>query len=328
MNAILPTTNTSFVCTVPLGEPGQAFHFEFQIATDALMTQPVDGTTWFSSVNGYTGFSYVAPVAQDQGGTVSFTKTLTTRKNYWWRCRVRLAGTDRVGAPSEILPFTVGTLATRILVEASPLNVRADGRSTSKISAKAVNRLGNVDTEWTGAVNFGITSGVASFVGSPDLVPFSSGISIIYTSSSTINNVIIRALANYLTEGTVTVNFIGNRLPAAPEWLSSPINLNEIFTNIAVLSFTIPIDLDNDKLHMKMEMDTVNTFDSPNLMIAETRFSLVGWEYYDGTNWKPYPADGVQQGLPGGIVRYTTSAPLIDGKTYYCRAAAWDGVER
>lgn len=328
MNAILPSTATSFVCSVPPGEIGQSYHFEFQIGTDPLMTQLVDNVSWFSSVNGYSGFSYVAPVAQNQGGTISFTKSLSPRKNYWWRCRIRLAGTDQVGAASETLPFTVGVLATKLLLTAAPLNVRADGKSTTTLTAKAVNRLDVVDTEWVGGINFGILSGVANFIGTPDLVPLSSGMAAINVYSNTLNNVTFVARTNYLIEANAVVNFTANRLPNAPEWLTTPINPSEVFVPTASLSFTIPTDPDNDRLHMKLELDTKETFDTPDFFIAESRFSLVGWEYYDGTNWKAYPTDGVPQGLAGGIIRYTTTQPLLDGKTYYCRVSAWDGVEK
>jgi hypothetical protein len=345
-DAIITNTNDiKLVCTVPPGEAGQQYHFEFQIAYNANMTELVDsGTQWFTSVNGYDGFDYTAPVPENRGGNVGFTKTLTSRRKYWWRCRTRLYGTDRVSTPSEARSFTVGILATKVTLSASPATLRADGIAKTLITAKAENAVGQLDAAMSGTFRFTKT-GIANFAGSnpdgPISLPMVAGTASIEMSSSVVNQVNVVGEANYLNtnnvsvslnNGNVTVNFVSNRLPAAPEWLpentGTGVNLKIISATVTGITMTIPTDEDNDKLHFKLEMDTVATFDSPDLMIMETRFDRAGWEYYDGTQWLLFPENGVPQGKTDGLVRYTTTSSLTDNKTYYCRAAAWDNYAR
>ena len=340
-NSIIPNTDVTFVCTVPSGETGQTYHFEFQIAywnnSNTSMNDLVNpAMQWFSSVNVYAGFSYDTPVPENRGGTVSFTKTLATRRKYLWRCRIRLAGTDRVSAMSEIVPFTVGVLGTKIVLASVPEVARADGSSRITINARIEDALGQLDPLWVGSISFVKSAGVAQFV-NPDingqiLAPINLGVSTIQICSSTINSVNVAGNANYLDSGNVTVNFVANRLPVAPTWLpedvNSGVNLEVVSATVASVTMTIPSDQDGDKLHVKLEMDVVDTFDSPDLIVAETRFNQAGWEYYDGANWVVFPVDGVVQGQMNGLIRYTTPIPLVDDKTYYCRVAAWDNYAR
>ena len=320
-NGIVDDPSVVFVCDVPRGENGQTWHFEFQISTNSSMTQLVDGVTWFSSINGYAGFSYNAPVPENAGGTVSFTKTLDTRTKYWWRCRLRLAGTNFIGAASEAQSFTVGILGTQLIATATPSTLRADGSTESVIKAEVQDALGRIDTVWTGNVTFSIAAGVANF-SLPTNVTLVNGAASTSITSNLINIVNVYANANLLPNAAVEVNFVSNRLPGVPEWRDSTVNLPIVAATMATLTCSIPGDLDNDKLHFMIKLDTVDTFDSPYLFIAESRFSTVGWEYFDGLNWLAFPSEGVLQG--SGLVRYTTTQPLQDTKKYYAKICAWD----
>lgn len=329
--AILSSPGVAVVCTVPRGENGQTWHFEFQIATNSSMTQLVGGVSWFSSLNGYGGFDHDgvglnAPVPENSGGTVGYTKLLSERARYWWRCRLRLAGTDQVSDASPIRSFVVGVLGTKLTVVSNPVTVRADGTTVSTITAQVHDPLGQLDTVWNGSVNFVVSGGTASFQSAATGIVLSGGIASTTVSSSTINVASIRADSASLASGTATVEFVANRIPGAPEWLDPPTNSPDITSAVTTLTATIPADLDNDNLHFKVELDTVNTFDGVDLIVAETMFSVVGWEYFDGSNWLAFPIAGVPQG--SGQVRYTTTQPLEDTKTYYARIAAWDKVAR
>lgn len=342
INQILSdTANVNFVCTVPPGEPGQQYHFEFQIAYNQAMTNLVQpNVQWFSSVNGFNDFSYNAPVAENAGGTITFTKTLTTRRRYWWRCRIRLYGTDRLSAASEAIPFTVGILGTRVALSVSPAAVRADGTSSTTVTGRVENALGQIDTVMVGQIRLSKT-GVAAFAGTnpdgPITLSLNNGLVTTTLTSNTINPVNVVGEGSYLdgfgnsvalASGNAIVDFVHNRLPMAPTWLpesiTEGINLGIISATATAVVMRIPADLDNDRLHMKIEIDTSDTFDSPNLIVSETRFNRTGWEYYDGVQWLLFPETGVPQAHANGLVRYTTTVPLEDNTTYYCRAAAWD----
>lgn len=324
-DSILDDSNIAFVCNVPRGENGQTWHFEFQIATNELMTEFVDNTTWFSSVNGYESFSYTSPVPENTGGNISFNKVLTPRKKYWWRCRVRLAGTNLVSAASEAKMFTVGVLGTQLVVNNNPNEIRADGVKEISLTAEVQDALGRIDTAWTGNVTFTVVNGVANFTAPNTNIALTNGIASTSLSSSVINAVEIHATSALLPTGVVTVNFIANRLPENPEWADSTINPSTVVGTVATLTCSIPADADNDLLHFMIVIDTEDSFDSPNLFVAESRFDTVGWEYFDGTNWLAFPAAGVPQG--SGLVRYTTIEPLQDTTKYYARICAWDNYE-
>lgn len=325
VDGILDDTDVAFVCEVPRGENGQTWHFEFQIARDQSMTQLVDNITWFSSVNGYAGFSYNAPVPENIGGTISFNKVLQTRTKYWWRCRVRLAGTNLTSAASAPQAFVVGVLGTQLTVMATPVSIRADGNSQIAVRAEVQDALGRIDVAWAGAITFSIATGSANFVLPAANVPLSAGAASTALTSNVINTVGVYANIAGLPLGSAEIDFLANSLPAAPVWQNATVNPPIISASMATVTCAIPADIDNDKLHFMVEIDTTNTFDSPSLFVAESRFSTVGWEYFDGTNWLAFPNDGVMQG--NGLVRYTTIHALQDTKTYYARICAWDKYE-
>lgn len=329
---ILPTGTVSFRCNVPRNETGDVYHYAFQIleetSANPLLTKFVDNRQWFDSRDGYTGFSFTAPVPEDQGGEVSFTKVLDMRKNYWWCCRISTlrAGVVTYSATTELQRFTTGVLATGLLLMAEPSTVRADSVTEMTLRARALDPRGQLDVQWSGTVNFQIVSGLASFVAPYVGVTFVGGIATTRLISNIANSVNLRAVTNKLTDGTLTVQFVNNRLPAAPTWCTATeaYNQAEVPETRTKLAVHIPSDADNDMIHLRLEFDTEPTFDSPNRRVTETRFSTVGWTYFDGTNEIPFPESGVPQGLNGTWAAYETGNILIDGSRYYCRASAWD----
>lgn len=322
-SSVLANNSVAFVCEVPRGDDGQSWHFEFQIATDSNMIQLVENKTWFSSVDSYLGYSYTAPVPENSGGTITFSKNLPTRQQYWWKCRIRLAGTNIVSQPSAPRSFTLGTLGTRAVLIASKSQVRADGVATSNIRAEIQDTLQQIDTLWSGTIDFSIVSGTATFQGNPLGMIVNSGVASIEIKSDIINDVSITCNHPDLESVPVVVSFVANRLPIAPIWSMTPDELDFPTTTVSLVC-DVPADLDNDTLHFKIEIDIIQTFDSPNLIVAESRFSTAGWEYFDGINWLAFLTQGIPQGT--GKIRYTTTTPLKDKHQYYARIAAWDGI--
>lgn len=329
---ILSTGTVVFRCNVPRNELGDVYHYAFQIEeelnSNPLTKQYVDNQPWFDSRNGYNGFSFTSPVPEDQGGEVTFTKELDMRKNYWWTCRI---STLRAGVitNSESAPpqrFTTGVLGTKIVLVAQPNVVRADSVSYSELSAKVFDARDQLDVQWTGTANFEISNGVGSFISQNIGVNFAGGIATTKLTSNIANNVTVQAVANNLLDGSIVVQFVTNRLPEQPTWTpeDGEYNVSVLSETSTKLKMTIPSDADNDLIHLRLEIDTESTFDSPNKIVAETRFSTVGWTYFDGTNEIPYPTAGVRQGIPGTWATYDTGSVLKDGLHYYCRVSAWD----
>jgi hypothetical protein len=263
-------------------------------------------------------------VPEDAGGEVSFTKALDVRKNYYWAVRISTlrAGVVTYSVTTQPQRFTVGVLATKIILTAQPGVLRADNVTKTTLQAKAVNPQGQLDVQWTGTVNFSIASGTASFAQANIGVGFAGGIAETKMTANVANVVSVSAASNKLLNGTANIQFVTNRLPESPAWHED--NLAETNEIRAKLKINVPSDADNDLIHMRVELDTEPTFDSPNKIVAESRFSTINWTYFDGTNEIPYPVSGVPQGVPNTWVAYDTGDVLIDGKRYYCRASAWD----
>ena len=321
--AILANDMVDFVCQVPRGDIGQAWHFEFQIATNQEMTAFVDDVEWFSSSEDYSGFSYDSPVPESDGGTIIFTKQLELRTHYWYRTRVRLAGTETVGEPSEIRLFVAGVLGTNLILTTDQEVVRADGSSVAIIRAEVRDSLQQIDTLWNGVVNFSIVYGAGALSVPSSNVVIEDGVASVAIKSDVINQVEVRGEANNLLPSSTFVDFVSNRLPDLPVWNMASDEL-DFPTTMVSLVCDIPADQDNDLLHFRIEIDTKETFDSPELLTAESRFALAGWEYFDGVNWLAFPSGGVPQG--NGKIRYTTTSPLKDQRQYYARIAAWDQI--
>lgn len=329
----LPNASVVFRCNVPLGEIGDLYDYEIQILkvvrVNPLQTERLDpAIEWYSSADSYSGWSFTAPIPENIGGEVSFTKILDLRKRYQWRVRLRVTrgGVTLYGPASPYIMFTTGILGTQLVIDANPTSVRADGVNAITLLASARDIHGNTDNQWTGTVNFSSTGIPVTFVATQTSVPFIGGIATTRITSTTVGNVTIKGVSTSLLDGEKAVGFIANRLPFAPEWATAPFNPPEVSLTSAELVATVPIDLDNDRLHFKMEIDEWQTFDGPNLIISESRFETERgkWQYFNGTEWVSFPAEGVPQGVPGTLVKYVTGEVLQDGKTYYCRIAAWD----
>jgi hypothetical protein len=89
-----------------------------------------------------------------------------------------------------------------------------------------------------------------------------------------------------------------NNAPQAPT-LISPIDGYFAKDETPQFVFTIPNPrAGNSKMHFKLQLDTVDTFNSSNLIELESRNNQNGWEYVDtGSNWVDIPHAGID--IPG-----------------------------
>lgn len=99
----------------------------------------------------------------------------------------------------------------------------------------------------------------------------------------------------------------------APTWVS-PSDGSSLGTN-PVLVFTIP-DGGTGNYHFHLQLDTANTFNTGSLRELKTNESTTGWEYYNGSTWAAFPADGVSSTYAGNNARYTVQTALATGNWY------------
>lgn len=65
--------------------------------------------------------------------------------------------------------------------------------------------------------------------------------------------------------------------------LISPDNSDNVIGNVICFGFYIPTY--TSRLIFKLDIDTVNTFNSGNLMSYEQRYSQAIWKYYENSLW-------------------------------------------
>lgn len=126
------------------------------------------------------------------------------------------------------------------------------------------------------------------------------------------------ALRQLVSTAVHTTDAFIKELVSTPDWVSPADTATEVQSD-EPLVFTIP-DSTYSKIHFHIQYDMVNTFDSVNLIEHKTWEDTTGWEYWNGSAWTTFPADGVANTYSGNNARYTPS-DLLEG-TWYRRIRA------
>lgn len=116
-------------------------------------------------------------------------------------------------------------------------------------------------------------------------------------------------IGDYIDSSFVNIHIMN--APSAPT-LSTPADDSFSKDDTPQFMCTIPTDNNPDnyysKVHVKLEVDTVDDFNSPDLKVFESRLDQIGWEYQDiDVVWKAIPSDGIQlrPNMAGQYVRFT-----------------------
>ncbi|WDV47134.1 hypothetical protein PV797_05380 [Clostridiaceae bacterium M8S5] len=114
--------------------------------------------------------------------------------------------------------------------------------------------------------------------------------------------------------------FITNYTPQKP---TAPMPIDNYRVPLRpTFEFTAPIDVEDDKLHFKLNLSLSDTFEST--MIKDSGLDTTGWEYQDGDSWVAIPAEGLASEFYGRRVRYTFTEDLTEKKTYYWRVTGYN----
>lgn len=116
--------------------------------------------------------------------------------------------------------------------------------------------------------------------------------------------------------GAISVDAVIYRLIAIT-WTTPPDAVSIIPTE--TLAFLTP--LLNGSQHFEIQLDTVNSFDGPDLRVLKSHYDLTGWEFWDGGAWQALPQSGMPAIYGGNEARYTIQTPLTGG-TWYRRVRA------
>lgn len=162
--------------------------------------------------------------------------------------------------------------------------------------------------------NSGWTTADGSYGQVSDVTTVNANVATFPTGSGSL---MVRAFL--LSDGTQhvqldTLSITVNSIPTTPT-LSSPANAATGVSVTPALQVTTT-DPDSDYLRYKIQLDTVNTFDSGNLQTFDETSSQTGWSGQDTQTSTAYTS--------GSTATYTVQSALSYGTTYYWRAAAID----
>jgi hypothetical protein len=284
-----------------------------------------------------------------------FQSALTTDTTYFYKIRAKdPGGTNTYGSWSSIRSFTIDTSLTggnswfethadQFTTDTLTGNAQVDdsgnyikvsattGTATSTaITAANINsspstwgHMAFTDDETFGDIKYKVyydVTGTPTIIPDVDLTGNSTGFDtspIDLSSLSTTTYPILYAYADLTYSGGSpqlqdwTISF--NLKPNSPT-LNSPSN-GALTSTTPDLKLTAT-DTDSDNLKYKIELDTVDTFDSGSLQTFNQTSSQTGWSGQDAETGTAY-ASGTQ-------ATYTIQSALTKGQTYYWRGYAVD----
>ena len=121
---------------------------------------------------------------------------------------------------------------------------------------------------------------------------------------------------------TNSVNDVSNRVNNIEANTNS---WNDVTNTLYSFNFVIPSDPDNDNLHFQIEIDNDTDFSS-TIVDACTTNSVTGWQYFGGTSFQTFPAEGITSANYGNTLVYTPTNEFVRGAQHYTRIRAHDGI--
>jgi hypothetical protein len=129
------------------------------------------------------------------------------------------------------------------------------------------------------------------------------------------------AVISSVVSGSFTLDAeIGAFVPEGASWIAPPANAEAVTDTTPTFTFNMPPAATGD-MYFEIHLDTVNTFDSGNLLVYRSYPDATGWEYYNGTAWTPMPSNGVPVAHAGRQARFTVPSPLSN-TTWFRRVRA------
>lgn len=129
------------------------------------------------------------------------------------------------------------------------------------------------------------------------------------TRSQTVDSILLKISA-LLQTGDLRIVHVGRAVWVSPTHGSSG-------NSTPLLVFKMPAGSGN--MHFTIEIDSVNTFNSGDLIRVRSSASQTNWEYFNGSVWAAFPSSGIPQTYAGNQARY--QATLGSG-TWYRRVRA------
>jgi len=218
--------------------------------------------------------------------------------------------------------FTADAVLWRTQTGAFTANAVVKTTQTSSFSANAVLKATRLGAFTADAVT--VVTGTGSFTANAVILRTQTGsftgaavITSTRTGSFTADAVIRASRAGSFT-ADATLLRIGTATFTADAylsrtghtyWVSPPNHTNMITTPTLVFLTTFTVF----PMFFHIQLDTVPTFDSGDLLEWSSDLDQSGWEYWDGGAWQPHPPTGVPPAFAGNEARLTISTPLATG---------------
>ena len=307
--ALNQDTRPIFTWTVPFDseENDLNFHIQVDISEDFSSQGGVPVFEALSS-NSYDGFSFSAPVPSG-AGQVSFQNPvpLIDRTVYYWR--VRAHDGTRYGHWSSIGNFTVGILATKVVISTTQAYLPVAGMSTAVV-ATYQDALGNVDTNYIEPTTF-VQSQTSLGTFNPVIATTVNGVaSTVYTTSGILGASQIEIVSSLEHSPLVVFSVNVDNIPI----LVSPANGKRLESQSKPkLTWTVPNNINSRSMHFKVEIYKSSLLNLLHLVYeADSKDDTTGFSYTSAIS--PLSPD----------VSHDVQISLPDGK-YWWRIVPWDG---
>lgn len=103
-----------------------------------------------------------------------------------------------------------------------------------------------------------------------------------------------------------------------PVW-TTPADMEQVPDLTPTLAFLSPESVRPQ--HYEINLDTNGSFNTEDLYVYRSFPDPSGWEFFDGIDWEPLPATGLDPSDAGAEVRFTVPIPLTAG-TWFRRVRA------
>jgi hypothetical protein len=310
-NFLINNNQPSFSWNSPLDTDGDLLHFKVEISNDGSFTNQIPGSP-FESLQNIDGFNPVPPLAEGTGSCSFRPVNGLADGEYWWR--VTAWDGRRYGDVSDARKFIIDTTPP-FTENLYPLNGSTDISRNTNITFNILDATAGVDSN---SINFKINGEAVDKTiagNSTDYFVNYSPKNMFEYDETIYVEIKAHDLAGNIMDNVIysfTVEQNPNSPPQAPICLTP---LDNHFTNDLkpILTWRVPKDFNNDHLHFKIEIDTLQIFTNPKIVV-ESNINSHGFE--------PLPPIRPDS----GVVSYAFSDPLEYNK-YYWRVLAYDGIE-
>lgn len=308
-NAYFQTTPAQLVWNIPADANNDLLHFTVELSSISDFSVHLPGSPFRSQENP-ANFTPTPPVTAGSGtARLALTENLNEGIYYW---RVSAQDDESTSVPAAAFQFAIDTTPP-FTSNHFPAKNAANVAATTEIRIQIQDLLSGVNAaslnlKINGAPVAPVRTGSAEnyTLSYQPATPFpnSSVVTVTLDASDQVGNLMATDTLQF------TVDAEPNQPPAVPVLLA-PANRQFVKTTLPEFSWQVPVDVNGDSLHFRLEISKNQTWEAPEFQI-ESRLNSAGFS-------------PVTPQSPGeGEVSYLSQSEMPEG-VWWWRVAAWDG---